>query len=196
MSNQHKIPDKDEINFSPPQTIHMKDFEWQEGWILDIGGGGEGIIGLLKGRQVVAIDLQKRELEETTNDALKIVMDARDLQFLDNSFQTVTAFFTLMYISWEDIETIFAEISRILKPSGKFLIWDVTIQVNPNDKKPYFFLPLTVVLPNGKKIETVYGVHNRDQNLDDFIKIIGKYGLKLIEQKVNDKIFYIRLKKL
>lgn len=195
MSNQHKIPDKDEVNFSPPQTIHLTDFECQEGWILDIGGGGEGIIGLLKGRQVVAIDLRKSELEETTNDALKIVMDACDLKFLDNSFQSVTAFFTLMYIPWEDIETVFAEISRVLKLGGEFLIWDVTIQVSPNNNKPYFFLPLTVILPNGKKVETVYGVHNRQQTLDDFVKIYEKYGFKLIEQKVNDKIFYIRLKK-
>ncbi len=195
MSNHHKEPSKDEINFISPQTIHLTDFECQEGWILDIGGGGEGIIGLLKGRQVVAIDKSKLELEETTNDVLKIVMDACDLKFLDNSFQTVTAFFTLMYISWENIETVFAEISRVLKLGGEFLIWDVTIQVSPNNKKPYFLLPLTVFLPNGKKVETGYGVHNRNQNLDDFVKIAEKYGLKLIEQKVNDKIFHLRLKK-
>jgi len=48
---------------------------------------------------------------------------------------------------------------------------------------------------NGKKVETGYGIHNRNQNFDHFVKIAEKYGFKLIDQKVNDKIFYIRLKK-
>ncbi|UCC20818.1 MAG: hypothetical protein JSV62_05935, partial [Promethearchaeota archaeon] len=45
-----------------------------EGRVLDLGGGGEGIIGQLKGEQVVAIDPNKKELEEakSTKD-LKIV---------------------------------------------------------------------------------------------------------------------------
>jgi hypothetical protein len=45
------------------------------GYILDIGGGGEGVIGQLKGERVVAIDKQKRELEEAAPGALKIVID-------------------------------------------------------------------------------------------------------------------------
>lgn len=66
--------------------------------ILDIGGGGEGIIGLLYGSKVVAIDQRKKELEEAPEGPLKIVMDARELNFLDNSFDAVTSFFTLMYV--------------------------------------------------------------------------------------------------
>ena len=85
----------------------MADFDCNEGWVLDIGGGGEGIIGILKGNQVIAIDHRKRELEETTNEALKIVMDARELKFLDESFWTATAFFTFLYVHWEDCESIF-----------------------------------------------------------------------------------------
>lgn len=38
----------DEVNFSPPQTINLTDFECQEGWILDTGGGGEGIDDFVK----------------------------------------------------------------------------------------------------------------------------------------------------
>ena len=34
------------------------------GSILDIGGGGEGVIGRLYGRQVVAIDNRQEELDE------------------------------------------------------------------------------------------------------------------------------------
>ena len=51
----------------PPATIHH--FEEQqvsveapeaEGYVLAIGGGGEGVIGRLMGRQVIAIDRKKR----------------------------------------------------------------------------------------------------------------------------------------
>lgn len=46
-----------------PQYITISDFECS-GYILDIGGGGEGIIGRLKGKSVIAIDPNKSELQE------------------------------------------------------------------------------------------------------------------------------------
>ena len=64
-----------------------------EGFILDIGGGGEGIIGKLNGKHVIAVDTVERELEETHDEALKITMDATDLKFLLNSFDVRTTFF-------------------------------------------------------------------------------------------------------
>ncbi|TFF89622.1 MAG: methyltransferase domain-containing protein, partial [Promethearchaeota archaeon] len=63
------------------------------GRILDIGGGGEGVIGQLKGAQVVAIDLRADELMEAADgDYLKVIMDAKQLKFLDDYFDTITAF--------------------------------------------------------------------------------------------------------
>jgi len=74
------------------QQVIVNDFK-AEGYILAIGGGGEGTIGRLKGSQVIAIDIRKIELEEAPDGPLKIIMDARDLQFLDNAFNTATSFF-------------------------------------------------------------------------------------------------------
>ena len=68
-----------------------------KGMILDIGGGGEGVIGKLMGEKVIAIDFKKEELLEAAEGPLKIIMDARELKFLNESFQTVTAFFSFMY---------------------------------------------------------------------------------------------------
>jgi hypothetical protein len=45
-----------------------------EGLILNIGGGGEDIIGKLNSRQVVAINTRAEELKETRNQDLKIIM--------------------------------------------------------------------------------------------------------------------------
>ena len=63
------------------QSIELSPIE-MEGLILDIGGGGQGIIGKLNGRQVIAVDTSERELRETQNEALKVRMDATDLKFL------------------------------------------------------------------------------------------------------------------
>jgi hypothetical protein len=43
------------------QTIEIRPIK-TDGFILDIGGGGEGIIGKLNGMQVVAIDKRPSEL--------------------------------------------------------------------------------------------------------------------------------------
>ena len=97
-----------------PTSYPLPDFV-AEGLILDIGGGDARIIGQAKGRQVVAIDLIKRELEEAPGEPLlKIIMDACDLEFLDKTFATTTAFFTFMYIDPADHPRVLAEIHRVL----------------------------------------------------------------------------------
>ena len=46
-----------------PVELEIKDFP-AEGYILDIGGGGEGVIGRLKGQNVIAIDLRPEKMAE------------------------------------------------------------------------------------------------------------------------------------
>ncbi|HSK10910.1 MAG TPA: class I SAM-dependent methyltransferase [Vicinamibacterales bacterium] len=151
-------PKPEQIYRHAPLEVHVPDFAAQ-GLILDIGGGGEGIIGQIKGRQVVAIDLSKRELDEAPgNPLLKIVMDARDLKFADASFDTVTVFFTFMYIAPADHEKVLAEIARVLRPSGRLLVWDVTFPAAKTDERQEWVVyPLQIQLP-ATRVETGYGV--------------------------------------
>ena len=107
------------LYFFERQEVAVDDFDC-EGLVLDIGGGGEGIIGKLKGDQVIAVDPVKRELEEAAPDPLKVVMSATDLQFLEDSFGVVTSFFTLMYIRSRDHGKVFSEVFRVLKPGSRF----------------------------------------------------------------------------
>ena len=80
MKNNQKL-ETENIFFLEKQEVVVNHFD-AAGLILDIGGGGEGVIGQLKGNQVIAIDPNKRELEEAANGPLKIVMDAADFSFL------------------------------------------------------------------------------------------------------------------
>ncbi|MGJ5815581.1 class I SAM-dependent methyltransferase [Paludibaculum fermentans] len=108
------------------QPLKVADFD-AEGYVLDIGGGGEGIIGRMKPSQVVAIDLYKNELMESPAGPLKIVMDATEMKFLDGQFATATAFFSLMYMQPEVQRKVFAETARVLKPGGRWMVWDAVL---------------------------------------------------------------------
>ena len=78
-------------------TIEIK--EKLTGSILDIGGGGEAVIGQIYKDRVTAIDNCKEELEEAPDCCSKQLMDATELSFPDDSFDNVTFFYTLC-LSW------------------------------------------------------------------------------------------------
>ncbi len=150
-----------------PQAARRHVFEPQKvavdglptsGLILDIGGGGEGVIGRIAGERVVAIDRLQEELEEAPSGPLKIVMDARELGFLDGVFQTVTAFFSLMYMKGEDHRRVFEEVFRVLAPGGRFLVWDAVFPPRGDETKDIAVFPISVDLPGGGTVSTRYGV--------------------------------------
>jgi len=178
-----------------PQQVALEDFA-AEGYILDIGGGGEGTIGRLKGRQVIAIDISKRELEEAPEGPLKIVMDARELQFLDGIFNTVTSFFTLMYIDGADHETVFREVHRVLAGGGRFLIWDAVIPKSPDEIKDRVMVPLTIDLP-GAEVRTSYGVMlpADDHDLAYYETVAGKAGFEIVKGRTEGSVLYLELRK-
>jgi ubiquinone/menaquinone biosynthesis C-methylase UbiE len=177
------------------QTVTVEDFE-ADGFILDIGGGGEGVIGQLKGQQVIAIDINKRELEDAPPGPLKIVMDARDLKFLDNTFKTATVFFTFMYISSDDHQKVFEELQRVLRPGGRLLVWDVIFpeRVDKRQKMALFFFKF--ILPD-REINTGYGVKRPEgkQGLEHFSELAKKTGFQIVSHKEKDQWFFLEAKK-
>jgi SAM-dependent methyltransferase len=179
----------------PKLEVAVADFPAQ-GLILDIGGGGEGVIGQLKGRQVVAIDLLKQELEDAPGGPLlKIVMDARALGFLDGVFDTATVFFTFMYIAPADHAKVFAELHRVLRPGGRLLVWDPTFPEKAASDKPKIMYPLHVRLP-GKEIDTGYGVGIREgQGADHFVELAKAAGFELVSRKDEAGWFHLEFRK-
>jgi SAM-dependent methyltransferase len=186
----------------PPEKIHQFDEQVVEvgdiagdGYILAIGGGGESIIGQLKGRQVVAIDISRQELEHAPGDALKIVMDARELGFLDKSFDTAASFFTLMYIDGADHPKVLQEVYRVLRPGGRFLVWDASFGDRP-EGKTVGVVPLTVKLPN-QVISTGYGVKWPDEphDLAYYKRLALAAGFKPTEESAQGQWFYLEMQK-
>ncbi|HHY63279.1 MAG TPA: GNAT family N-acetyltransferase [Bacillota bacterium] len=165
------------------------------GLVLDVGGGGEGIIGSVLGRQVVAIDILREELEESSNDALRLVMDARSMQFLDGSFDEATCFFSLMYMSPESIPRVLSEIFRVLAPGGRLRIWDAEIPpAKPGDD--LFIIELKIVTGAGATT-CAYGVGwpDKSQNCSAIAHIAQDCGFELLGQAESGQTFYLSLLK-
>ena len=186
---------EDRVFFLEKQEITVNDFD-ATGYILDIGGGGEGVIGRLKGEQVIAIDPNRRELEGAAAGPLKIIMDARDLQFLDATFSVATSFFTLMYVKGADHEKVFREVFRVLKSGGRFLIWDVALpQCLDQDKDGVAFY-VTVKLPHAE-IDTGYGCYwsEEEQNLPYYRRLAANAGFQIVAQREEEQLFFLELRK-
>jgi ubiquinone/menaquinone biosynthesis C-methylase UbiE len=195
MMKMGEIPPQEQMFMIDIQEIEFKDFPAQ-GWILDIGGGGEGVIGRLKGEMVIAIDNRKQELEEAPDGPLKIVMDATKLQFLDESFNTITAFFSMMYMNAETRAKVFQEAYRVLKPGGVFHLWDVIIPPQSDPEKFLFVVPLKITLPDGV-IQTGYGVpwKERTQTVDTYTTLAQQTGFKSKVGPSQGQIFQLELTK-
>ncbi|HKL12041.1 MAG TPA: class I SAM-dependent methyltransferase [Halanaerobiales bacterium] len=187
--------DQDKIFYTKKQVVEVE-VKKNTGRILDIGGGGEAIIGQIYGDNVVAIDINEDELlEAPENDALQIIMDARDMGFTQNQFEMVTSFFTLMYLEKNDIGQVFKEVKRVLKPNRSFIVWDLDIPPKKEHKELLYAARLAVKF-NNETIDTGYGVKWQDnnQNVDTFINLAKDYNFSVLEKRQGDEYFYLELR--
>jgi len=161
--------------------------EFEDVKLLDIGGGGEGIIGNLYGKEAVVVDIRKDELEETNNEALKMVMDAKHMPFLDDSFDVITFFYALMYMSKETQREVLRETKRVLKPGAKVIIWDNTLPVYDGTEKDIYVSKLEIHY-NDTIVETGYGIKmdENGQTAESIISMAEEVGLT-IDKVVHDK---------
>ena len=163
-----------------------------EGRILDVGGGGEGVIGRIYRQQVTAIDNCREELDEAPDVCDKVLMDATSLCFEACEFDHVTAFYSLMYMRKEEQRKAIQEIHRVLKSGGLLHIWDAVIT-------SAYPAPFTVSLDidaNGTMIRTAYGIVKADaQDVELFVDMCREAGMTLVRKTMENNQFYLQFSK-
>ena len=151
------------------------------GSILDIGGGGEGVIGRVYGDRVIAIDNRQSELDEAPGGFEKRLMDARTLEFADGHFDNVTFFYALMYMPRAVKRRALSEAVRVLRSGGRLAVWDAALASAWPEP---FVVSLDVTGPDFA-LHTDYGVGGEDlaQDGDMLAGLAGECGCRLVERE-------------
>ena len=141
---------------------------------------------------VTAIDNRQEELDEAPECCSKQLMDATELLFPDNSFDNVTFFYTLMYMTEETQRKSICEAARVLKVGKLMNIWDCDIRSAYPDP---FIVDLDIKTGN-ITIHTTYGIIKKDiQSSESICCLLEQAGLRI--ESVQEKYgqFYIQCKK-
>ena len=164
------------------------------GSIIDIGGGGEGVIAQVGKERVTAIDKKQTEIDEAIDKAPEakwMVADALDLPFKNEEFDSATSFFSGMYMSNDDKKKMIREVFRVLPTGGEFWIWDSIIDT----KKEMFLIVLTISLPEKEVFNTGYGTRIKFQNEENYKEYLTEAGFSIEKINVNKYWFFIKAKK-
>jgi ubiquinone/menaquinone biosynthesis C-methylase UbiE len=173
------------------QDISLKRLN-SEGLILDIGGGGEGLVSRIEGERVCAVDIRMSEIREAQihgAPANWIVGDGRHLCFRDNSFDVVTLWFSLGYMSdWTIKKRVLEESHRILKTQGTISILSSKI---PDSVEQFIFWAL-FTLPDGTLSKTGYGVRgDQGQTVEKVLDLVTHLDFKILNSEDHEEWFSI-----
>ena len=169
--------------------------EIPNGSIIDIGGGGEGIIAQIGKDRVTVIDKHQGEINEARSKSPTskwVCADARNLDYDNGTFDNATAFFSGMYMSIETFEEVCKEVHRVLNNKGEFWIWDAKIQENTG----LYVIRVTVTLPNGKKIRTAYGSNIKTRCLSEITQKLHNSKFQPDIKVNHEKWFFLKAVKV
>jgi ubiquinone/menaquinone biosynthesis C-methylase UbiE len=165
-----------------------------EGFIIDIGGGGAGIIAQIGRERVTAIDKLQSEIDQAKYKAPEanwVLADALNLDFSDRHFDSATAFFSIMYMSNEDKKEVFKEVYRVISEEGEFWIWDVSI----SKEKGVFLVKIKVVFPDKTVVRTGYGVSSKKQTVSFTKEMLEDVGFNVEIIESNKQWYFLKAKK-
>ncbi len=168
--------------------------------ILDIATGtGDLAINLVKtgAEQVIGLDISKGMLEigkkKVADKGLDstiemIVGDSENLTFEDHTFDAVTVAFGVR--NFENLEKGLAEIYRVLKPSGTFIVLETSVPTKSPFKQGYWFYTKNILPLIGKlfsKDRSAYTYLSESAAVfphgQAFNNILGKIGFIAMENK-------------
>lgn len=152
---------------------------------LDIGGSGEKIIyRAVCPKKLTIIDVDFDDIINNSR-AECYKMDASNMEFDDNTFQTITSFYTFLYMNEDKIRESIKECFRVLRAGGLLYIWDVCLSsVKQNN---IVFAPLRIQYKNKVK-EVTYGSSEvtLTRNQKFYLDILHNSGFSIRSVNIND----------
>ena len=181
---------------TPMQKIPLERIE-RSGRILDLGGGGEGIVSRLEGQRVYAVDASFQKIREARihpTDSQWILADARSLCFQDSMFDIATFWFSLGYFrDMKSKKTALREACRSLKKGGRLSIIAASITC-PEDR---FVFKTQLTFPDGTTSQMAFAVKgNQNQDADVIMKLVKDVGFEVAQLKEYEYWFRIKAQKL
>jgi len=181
---------------TPMQEITLE-YIPTDGLIIDIGGGGEGLVSRIGGAKVCAVDIRMSEIREAQIHGPPsnwLVGDGQHLSFQDGVFDVATMWFSLGYMSdWSTKRRVLEESRRVLVDNGHISI--LSSHIPRNCDHLVFWAQFT--LPDGTISQTGYGVRGgQGQTLNRLVKLLEEIGYRISVAEDNDAWFEIRAIKI
>ncbi|NWF94926.1 MAG: methyltransferase domain-containing protein [Candidatus Thorarchaeota archaeon] len=169
----------------------------KQGLIIDIGGGGEGIVSRVEGTRVCAVDIRLDEILEARihgSEPQWIVADAEYLPFKDESFAISTLWFSLCYMrSWYKKHAVLKEVWRVLQEGATVSVLASKIDCTED----VFVINIHYTLPDGTVSQVGYGVHgNQDQNPTTVTDMMSRSGFTVVLSEEHEHWFRLEVVKL
>lgn len=176
---------------TPVQKIQLPRIE-NPGHVLDIGGGGEGLVSRIEGTRVIALDLNMNKIRGAMihNPAsVWIACDGRQLCIQDSAVENVTLWFSLSYMKDNDTKkTVLEESFRVLRPGGRISI--LGCHIGCEEERLVFRAEFQ--LPDGDVSKISYAVYRgQGQTLDGISRMLVESGFDIIETESHE--FWFRV---
>lgn len=109
----------------PPEPVRrFRDELGPEDVRLDAGCGPGGTTHAMAGETVVGLDISREQLSrgQRIPTAELVQGDMTKLPFTSNSFDAVSAMYSLIHVPLDDHRTVIEEFARVLRPGGTMLV--------------------------------------------------------------------------
>jgi ubiquinone/menaquinone biosynthesis C-methylase UbiE len=190
------IPESQSLLETQVKKINLQHFSGK-GLILDIGGGGEGLVSRIDGDRTCALDIRMSEIREAQihgQSSNWFAADGANLCFNDEVFDIVTLWFSLGYMNnWTTKHAVFEAAHRVLKKNGRLSI--MASRIPESNERLIFWAEFT--LPDGTNSRIGYGVKGgQNQTLPRILELATKVGFGQHLHEDHDEWFKVESRKL
>lgn len=169
-----------------PEAKVLSQYEYPEP-LLDLGCGfGEFATVFFENRVGYGLDINPRHLRlagRSQKYQRLTLADARKMPYPDNHFQTILAMSVLEHIS--EVEEVFTQAYRVLKPGGQFILSFPTDEINNNlvGYQLLYKLQLTWLAKQYVKLYHRVFKHEVIMTKNDWLDLAQKTGFEIIDQQ-------------